>query len=306
MSSRPTQVIRFHVRHHAAVMSGEKVTTVRWQEQVAVGPATFVFGDGPTAPTLTGRVLGVETHPLPTLSAADARQPIGTDMAAFAQELRAGYYPDMPDDTEVQVVEIEVLDEPRPTRWFAERTERQRHAYARRFIDIASDGKDVDGEARLIDAMATPGSTVLDAGCGAGRITHALSVRGHRVIGVDADPILVEAGREQHPGTDLRVLDLVDLTPHVGGPFDVIVCTGNVMTYVEPGTERAILAAMATVIAPRGRVVFGFHTDRAYTVEALDQDASDVGWHLEHRFGTWNLDPFTGESDWAVSVFRSA
>ncbi len=170
-----------------------------------------------------------------------------------------------------------------------ERTPEQRRHYAQRFVAIAAGGHDIDGEARLIDAMAAPGSTILDAGCGAGRITHALSRRGHRVIGGDAD---------------LRVLDLVDLTPGVGGPFDVVVCTGNVMPFAQAGTEPAILAAMATVLAPAGRAVFGFHLDRAYSLRELDQDAAAVGWDLEHRFGTWNLDPFTDASDWAVSIFR--
>lgn len=193
---------------------------------------------------------------------------------------------------------------PGSTRWFDERSEQQRRDYAQRFVRIAADGQDIDGEARLLDAMAAPGSSILDAGCGAGRITHALGLRGHHVIGVDADPLLIEAGREQHPDADLRVLDLVDLTPAVGGPFDLVVCTGNVMPFAEPGTERSIVAAMATVLAPDGRAVFGFHLDRAYSLDDLDQDAGAVGWVLEHRFGTWNLDPFTAHSDWAVSVFR--
>ncbi|MDT0202335.1 class I SAM-dependent methyltransferase [Nocardioides sp. AE5] len=194
--------------------------------------------------------------------------------------------------------------EAKPTRWFTERSLEQRQDYAQRFVRIQAEGNDIDGEARLIDAMATPGSAILDAGCGAGRITHALTQRGHRVIGVDADPLLIEAGREQHPGADLRVLNLVDLSPDLGGPFDLIVCTGNVMPFVEPGTEPTIVAGMASVLAPGGRVVFGFHIDRAYPLASLDEHAAAVGWRLEHRFGTWNLDPFTSGSDWAVSVFR--
>lgn len=197
------------------------------------------------------------------------------------------------------------MGEQRSTRWFSERSPEQRRDYAQRFVEIAASGNDIDGEARLIDAMVERGSTILDAGCGAGRITHALGRRGHLVVGVDADPVLIEAGRDQHPGSDLRVLNLVDLTPDVGGPFDLIVCTGNVMPFAEPGTEPAILAAMATVLAPGGRAIFGFHVDRAYSLAELDQHANAVDWTLEHRFGTWNLDPFTADSDWAVSVFRA-
>ncbi|HEY9566206.1 MAG TPA: class I SAM-dependent methyltransferase [Nocardioides sp.] len=189
------------------------------------------------------------------------------------------------------------------TRWFTERSLEQRKDYAQRFVRIAAEGNDIDGEARLIDAMATPGSRILDAGCGAGRITNALTLRGHEVIGVDADPLLIEAGREQHPDADLRVLDLVDLSEDLG-TFDLIVCTGNVMAFVEPGSEAGILQAMSRILAPNGRAVFGFHIDRAYPLADLDQHGVAAGWQLEHRFGTWNLDPFTDESDWAVSVFR--
>src|SRR3546814_14023671 len=97
--------------------------------------------------------------------------------------------------------------------------------------------------------MATPGSRILDAGCGAGRITNALTLRGHEVIGVDADPLLIEAGREQHPDADLRVLDLVDLSEDLG-TFDLIVCTSNVMAFVHPGSEAGNLQANAPIPAP--------------------------------------------------------
>ena len=55
---------------------------------------------------------------------------------------------------------------------------------------------------------------------------------------------------------------------------------------------------------PAGAAVFGFATDRAYTPDHLDRDAAAVGWRLVHRFSTWQLDPWTDDADWAVSVFR--
>ncbi|KQY57502.1 MULTISPECIES: class I SAM-dependent methyltransferase [unclassified Nocardioides] len=189
------------------------------------------------------------------------------------------------------------------TRWFDERSLEQREDYSQRFVKIAAQGKDVDGEARFTDAMAKRGSRILDAGCGAGRVAAALARVGHDLVGVDADPLLIEAGHEQHPDVRLEVLDLVDLTPSLG-TFDVIVCAGNVMVYVDPGSEPRVLAAMASVLVPGGRAVFGFHLDRPYSTSDLDRDASAVGWTLEHRFGTWELDPFTDASDWAVSVYR--
>lgn len=195
-------------------------------------------------------------------------------------------------------------DDPGTARWFDEWTPEQRTDYAERFVKLAAAGKDIDGEARLIDALADRSSRILDAGCGTGRVAAALAARGHQVLGVDLDPSLVDAGLRQYPGLPLAELDLLSLSPALGA-FDLIVSAGNVMVYLTPGTERAVLAAMASVLTPGGRAVFGFATDRAYTVSHLDADAVAVGWSLEGRYGTWQLDPFLPESDWAVSIFRA-
>ena len=58
------------------------------------------------------------------------------------------------------------------------------------------------------------------------------------------------------------------------------------------------------MLAPGGAAVLGFATDRDYTTDQLDLDAASVGWRLVHRFATWQLDPWTDDADWAVSVFR--
>jgi SAM-dependent methyltransferase len=169
----------------------------------------------------------------------------------------------------------------------------------------------VDGEARFLDALADRGSPILDAGCGTGRLAASLRDRGHQAVGVDADPLLIEAGRQLHPGVSLSTLDLTQLTPQTldaaGLPtsYDLIVAAGNVMLYVAPGTEAAIIRALAAVLNPGGRAIFGFHTDGEFTVDQLDQATLAVGWAREHRFGTWQADPFTLESDWATSVYRS-
>lgn len=50
------QVIHFHRKHHDAIIRGEKVTTVRWEEVIEVGSSLFVFDEHPTAPALEGQV----------------------------------------------------------------------------------------------------------------------------------------------------------------------------------------------------------------------------------------------------------
>ncbi len=189
------------------------------------------------------------------------------------------------------------------TRWFQEWSDAERTAYATRFVRLARRGQDIDGEARFVDALADRGSRILDAGCGTGRVAAALAARGHDARGVDADGTLVAAGREQYPGLPLEQRDLLDLTAD-DGPFELVVAAGNVLVYVDPGTEAAVLHALASVLSPGGSAVFGFATDRAYTTRDLDRDAAAVGWHLVHRFSTWQLDPWSDDADWAVSVYR--
>jgi len=189
------------------------------------------------------------------------------------------------------------------TRWFQEWSDAERTSYATRFVRLAQRGQDIDGEARFVDALADRGSRILDAGCGTGRVAAALAARGHDAHGVDLDATLIEAGRQQYPGLPLEHRNLLDLTAD-DGPFEVVVAAGNVLVYVEPGTEAGVLRALASVLAPGGAAVFGFATDRAYTPDHLDRDAAAVGWRLVHRFSTWQLDPWTDDADWAVSVFR--
>lgn len=190
-------------------------------------------------------------------------------------------------------------------RWFDEWSIEQRQEYAGRFRKLAASGQDIDGEARLVDALADRGARILDAGCGAGRMAAYLAAQGHHVLGVDIDPLLIEAGAGQYPGLPLQVLDLREVSPALG-EFDLVASAGNVMVFLEPGSEREVLRALASVLRPRGRAVFGFATDRAYTHDQLDEDAASVGWTHEARWATWQMDPYVpDESDWAVSLYRA-
>lgn len=155
-----------------------------------------------------------------------------------------------------------------PTRWQTETAADNSQRYVRRFRELAAEGADLSGEARLLDALVPPGSRVLDAGCGTGRVGAVLHERGHTVVGVDADPVLIQAAREDHPGPSWHVADLTELDlAALGhpGPVQGIVVAGNVMVYVAPGTERAVLARLAAHLEAGGVTVLGFTTERGYT-----------------------------------------
>ncbi len=204
--------------------------------------------------------------------------------------------------------EIHATSAPAPA-WFAHRTPQERVDYAHRFRRIAEAGEDVDGEARFVDALADRGATILDAGCGVGRVAAALARAGHEAVGVDADPTLIAKGREFYPTLPLATLDLWHLTPAaltaaaLPAAYDLVVCAGNVMLFVAPESHAQILERISGVLRPGGRAAFGFLTGRDFTHDHLDDDATAAGLTREHRFGTWQSHPFTATSDWAVSVY---
>ncbi|MGP7961486.1 class I SAM-dependent methyltransferase [Sanguibacter sp. A247] len=181
--------------------------------------------------------------------------------------------------------------------------------YVERFRTMAREGKDVAGEARLVDAMAPRGARILDAGCGPGRVGGDLAQRGHTVVGVDIDPVLIAAAEEDHPGPTWLVGDLVDLDLPARGiaePFDVIVCAGNVITFLADGTQSAALARMHAHLAPGGRVVVGFGAGRGYDVQTLLADARPAGLMPDVLLATWDLRPYQPDSDFVVAVLREA
>ncbi|MEU1432207.1 class I SAM-dependent methyltransferase [Nocardia sp. NPDC005746] len=181
--------------------------------------------------------------------------------------------------------------------------------YVERFRDLAAEGTDIVGEARLIDAMLGRGSRVLDAGCGPGRIGGHLHQVGHTVVGVDVDPVLIAAAEHDHPGPTWLVGDLAELDlPGRGVPadFDAIVCAGNVMAFLAPSTRRTVLSAFARHLAPTGRAVIGFGADRGYDFTQFLSDAQTSGLTPDLLLSTWDLRPFSADADFLVAVFSRA
>lgn len=196
------------------------------------------------------------------------------------------------------------------TRWEEQVVGERWTFYTDRFDQMTTDGTDLEGEARFVDALLERSSAVLDAGCGTGRIANALHRMGHRAIGVDKDAGLIEIAGNRYPGVpylacDLLLLDAAKIKS-VGGPaaFDVIALPGNVMVYLAAGSEQRVLRVLAGLLRPAGRIVAGFATNREYSAESFRSDAEAAGLVVEHHFATWQLGAVSTDCDWAVIVLR--
>jgi SAM-dependent methyltransferase len=144
-------------------------------------------------------------------------------------------------------------------------------------------------------------TSALDAGCGTGRVAIELDRRGVEAVGVDLDAGMLETARRNAPHLswiedDLSTLDL-------GRCFDIVVMAGNVMIFVEPGTEADVVARMAAHLHPGGRLIAGFQLGQTLGLDAYDAAATAAGLTLEDRFSTWDGDPFVASgARYAVSV----
>ncbi len=203
---------------------------------------------------------------------------------------------------------------PTSTRWA--RGGQDNDGYGEEFDRMVSAGEDVEGEARLADVLCPRGSRVLDVGAGMGRVGAALARRGHRVLAIEPDRSLAGQARRTYPDLHLLELDVLGLDAGVlranDAPpsFDLVVAVGNVMIFLAEDTEVAVLSRLASLLAPDGRALIGFHpadgptTSRDYPPEAFVADAAAAGLRVDARFGSYELHP--PAADYTVWVLSRA
>jgi SAM-dependent methyltransferase len=165
----------------------------------------------------------------------------------------------------------------------------------------AAAGEHVHGEADFVQRFAP--ASVLDAGCGTGRVGRELARRGLDVVGIDIDAGMLATAQRKAPGVDWRLADLA--SGDLGRTFDAIVMAGNVMIFLAPGTEQAVVANLARHLRPGGVLVAGFQLkpDRL-PIARYDELAASAGLVLAERWSTWDCAAWNAAGDYAVSVHQ--
>jgi SAM-dependent methyltransferase len=162
---------------------------------------------------------------------------------------------------------------------------------------------DMHGEAALVASYAP--QSVLDAGCGTGRVAIELGRRHYDVIGVDLDEAMLEAARAKAPDLTWVRGDLADPALEFGQTFDIVVMAGNVLIFVPPGSEGQVIANGARWLRPGGLLVTGYSVRRGgFGPREHDTLAARSGLVLQERWSTWDRRPFAPGDDYAVAVHR--
>jgi trans-aconitate 2-methyltransferase len=129
---------------------------------------------------------------------------------------------------------------PQPRQWDGQ-------SYDRISAPMEALGREVLGRLQL-----RGDETVLDAGCGSGRITQALIERlpRGRVIAVDASQSMVQAAHERLPDADVRLADLLEL--ELAEPLDAILSTA---TFHWIADHERLFSRLHEALRPGGQLV---------------------------------------------------
>lgn len=103
---------------------------------------------------------------------------------------------------------------------------------------------------------ATARRSVLDAGCGTGRMLPVLLDAGLEVSGADLSPGMIAVAREQHPSVRLEVAGL-DALPFGDGSFDGVLAWYSII-HTAPGSLGPVLAELRRVLRPGGHLLLAF------------------------------------------------
>ena len=173
-------------------------------------------------------------------------------------------------------------------------------AYQTWFDALADHGMDVHGEASFV--LSLHPASVLDAGCGTGRVAIELARHGVDVVGVDLDASMIAEAKLRGPALEWVQADLATLA--LGRQFEVVVLAGNVPLFCPPGARSALVAACAAHVVPGGAMVAGFQLNWGFSLNDYDTVCRAAGLTLAARWSTWDGEPFADGGAYAVSLHR--
>ncbi|WP_448002404.1 class I SAM-dependent methyltransferase [Agromyces bauzanensis] len=126
---------------------------------------------------------------------------------------------------------------------------------------------------------AQPGERVLDLGCGPGRQSAELARTGVDVLGIDADPAMIDRATRLHrgiPHLDFALADAQRLPEALSARFDAVL--SNAALHWMPDQE-AVFRSVRSVLRPGGRFVaeMGAAGNIATVIDVTNAARADLG-----------------------------
>jgi SAM-dependent methyltransferase len=177
---------------------------------------------------------------------------------------------------------------------------------------MAAAGKDPHGEVAFVERLGVRRShtlgSILDVGCGTGRVAIEFVARGYQAMGTDIDTDMLEHARAKAPHIAWHQASLAAPDFDLNQQFPTSVAAGNVILFVNPSERADAVAGIARHVAPGGYFVAGFQLQRDDGRRVAIADWSrwldENGLSEVERFGTWDEHPFGSDSDYIVTVHQ--
>ncbi len=162
--------------------------------------------------------------------------------------------------------------------------------------DIAFDWDISDEADWLVEMLAA--TTVLEPGCGGGRMLEALADRGCQVVGIDRSPTMIQISRERL-GTRGEVVE-ADMTHFdLGRVFDGAVCPINTLLHLSPAELGRHLHRMSQHLERRARYLV-----QVGLVEAGQEPFAGSHWEASRGVTTLKVDWADEELDLVSGTSR--
>jgi SAM-dependent methyltransferase len=152
----------------------------------------------------------------------------------------------------------------------------------------------------LCARMAAEARSVLDLGCGTGRLAAAIADGTRDVVGADPAAAMLEVARQRPGGEKVEWIEADARRLRLNRRFDLIVLTGHAFqVFLTPADQAAALKTIALHLNPRGRFIFDSRNPAAEEWREWTPETSR--WELTHPtlglVEAWNdaaHDPATG------------
>jgi SAM-dependent methyltransferase len=109
------------------------------------------------------------------------------------------------------------------------------------------------GEPAIVHAAIAPGASILELGCGTGRVTHPLLDLGHPVVAVDESPEMLDHVR----GAETVCARIEDLA--LGRHFDVVLLASHLINADDTEVRTVFLDVCRRHVADDGCVIVQMH-----------------------------------------------